>query len=217
MGMRQIGSKKSLSEQAYEVLKEAIITGELRPGQILIEEQLANQLVISRTPVRSAVRRLEADNLVEITPSKNIVVASISEKEIQDASQARQLVEVEAVGILAETITEEQCGELEAIIQRQKDAMTRKEYLEFMEYEYQFHVKIGEFCGNIWYGKMLESISLLQRRVLILTWHLEKDWDYVIDEHTQILEALRSHDKEKSRKAMQFHIINTPMELKNQK
>lgn len=217
MGMRQIGNKKSLSEQAYEVLKEAIITGELRPGQILIEEQLASQLVISRTPVRSAVRRLEADNLVEITPSKNIVVASITQKEIQDAQQARQLVEVEAVGMLAETITKEQCQELEEVIQKQRDSMARKEYLEFMEYEYQFHVKIGKFCGNVWYGKMLESISLLQRRVLILTWHLEKDWDYVIDEHTQILDALRSHDREKSRKAMQLHIVNTPMELKTQK
>ena len=217
MGMRQIGNKKSLSEQAYEVLKEAIITGELRPGQILIEEQLASQLVISRTPVRSAVRRLEADSLVEITPSKNIVVASITQKEIQDAQQARQLVEVEAVGMLAETITKEQCQELEEVIQKQRDSMSRKEYLEFMEYEYQFHVKIGKFCGNVWYGKMLESISLLQRRVLILTWHLEKDWDYVIDEHTQILDALRSHDREKSRKAMQLHIVNTPMELKTQK
>lgn len=217
MGMRQIGNKKSLSEQAYEVLKEAIITGELKPGQILIEEQLASQLVISRTPVRSAVRRLEADSLVEITPSKNIVVASITQKEIQDAQQARQLVEVEAVGMLAETITKEQCQELEEVILKQRDSMARKEYLEFMEYEYQFHVKIGKFCGNVWYEKMLESISLLQRRVLILTWHLEKDWDYVIDEHAQILEALRSHDKEKSRKAMQFHIINSPMELKTQK
>lgn len=206
--MKKIGNDKSLSQRAYEVLKEAIITGELRQGQILIEDQLAKDLGISRTPVRSAIRRLEADYLLEITPSKNIVVPSITQKDIHDASEARQLVEVAAAGLLAETITEEQCRQLEKIIELQKDSLKKKAYSDFLEYEYQFHVKIGEFCGNMWYAKLVDSISLLQRRVLILTWHLEPDWSYAIDEHIHILDEMKKHNKEGSQNAMREHIIN---------
>lgn len=206
--MKKIGNDKSLSQRAYEVLKQAIITGELRPGQILIEDQLAKDLGISRTPVRSAIRRLEADYLLDITPSKNIVVATITQKDIHDASQARQLVEVEAAGLLAETITDDQCRQLEDIIKLQKEALNQKAYSDFLDYEYQFHVKIGEFCGNMWYAKLVDNISLLQRRVLILTWHLEADWSYAVDEHMQILEAMKRHNKEASRDAMREHIIN---------
>ena len=206
--MKKIGNDKSLSQRAYEVLKQAIITGELRPGQILIEDQLAKDLGISRTPVRSAIRRLEADYLLDITPSKNIVVATITQKDIHDASQARQLVEVEAAGLLAETITDDQYRQLEDIIKLQKEALNQKAYSDFLDYEYQFHVKIGEFCGNMWYAKLVDNISLLQRRVLILTWHLEADWSYAVDEHMQILEAMKRHNKEASRDAMREHIIN---------
>ena len=75
MALKQIGNKKSLSQRAYEILKEAIVTGEFLQGQILTEEQLAQELAISRTPVRSAVKQLEYEGLLEINSSRSIVVA----------------------------------------------------------------------------------------------------------------------------------------------
>ena len=71
MPLKKIGNKKSLSERAYEILKQAIVTGEFRQGQLLTEEQLAQELAISRTPVRSAVKQLEYEGLVEVNTSRN--------------------------------------------------------------------------------------------------------------------------------------------------
>ncbi|MCB6200682.1 GntR family transcriptional regulator [Extibacter muris] len=218
MKLKQIGNKKSLTEQAYEVLKEAIISGEFQQGQILTEEQLANELAISRTPVRAAVKQLEFENLVEVNPSRNIIVATITEKDIEDAVQARSLVEVEVAGMLAETATKEQCEQLRKIVSRQMEAVKANDYLSFLEHECEFHSKIGEYCGNVWYEKLLRSISILQRRVLTLAGHLEDDWEFAAGEHSEIVNYLEQHQKEEVRTLMNKHIRNgQPAYLFNKK
>ncbi len=208
MPLKKIGNKKSLSERAYEILKQAIVTGEFRQGQLLTEEQLAQELAISRTPVRSAVKQLEYEGLVEVNTSRNIIVAEITEKDIKDAVQARELVEVEVAGMVAETATEEECGELRTIIQMQKEALRNLRKIDLIEYECQFHIKIGEFCGNIWFEKLISSISLLQKRVLILGSELENNWEQALDEHVEIVDLLEKHDKKKVKELMAVHIKN---------
>ena len=206
MALRQIGNKKSLSDRAYEVLKEAIITGGFQQGQIITEEQLANELAISRTPVRSAVKRLEYEGLVEISTSKNIIVSMITEKDIEDALAARQLVEVEVCGLVAESITKSQCRELYNLVELQKKAYAGGKTSELIEYETMFHSKIGEYCGNIWYEKMLDSISVLQKRVLMLGIRLENNWERAFEEHYELVQVLDSHDAKKARELMAVHI-----------
>ena len=105
--LKQIGNKMSLSDRAYEEIKQAIINGDIRQGEILTEEQLSADLGISRTPVRSAIKKLEFDDLVSINSSRNAVVVEITEKDKTDAFFARKLIEVEEAGILAEKITDE--------------------------------------------------------------------------------------------------------------
>lgn len=206
MALKQIGNKKSLSDRAYEVLKEAIITGTFQQGQILTEEQLANELAISRTPVRSAVKRLEYEGLVEISSSKNIIVSMITEKDIEDALAARQLVEVEVCGLVAESITKSQCRELYNLVELQKKAYAGGKTSELIEYETMFHSKIGEYCGNVWYEKMLESIAVLQKRVLMLGIRLENNWERAFEEHYELVQVLESHDVKKARELMAVHI-----------
>ena len=206
MALRQIGNKKSLSDRAYEVLKEAIITGGFQQGQIITEEQLANELAISRTPVRSAVKRLEYEGLVEISTSKNIIVSMITEKDIEDALAARQLVEVEVCGLVAESITKSQCRELYNLVELQKKAYAGGKTSELIEYETMFHSKIGEYCGNIWYEKMLDSISVLQKRVLMLGIRLENNWERAFEEHYELVQVLDSPNAEKARELMAVHI-----------
>lgn len=206
MALKQIGNKKSLSEQAYEVLKEAIVSGQFQQGQVLTEEQLANELAISRTPVRAAVKQLEFENLVEVNRSKNIIVATVTEKDLKDAIQARSLIEVEVAGLLAETASKEQCDDLRAIIKQQKEATKRKDYIGFLESECAFHSKLGEYSGNVWYEKLLSSISILQRRVLTLAGHLEDDWEDAVEDHERIVDCLERHQKDEVCKLMHQHI-----------
>ena len=205
--LKQIGNKMSLSDRAYEEIKRAIINGDIRQGEILTEEQLSNALGISRTPVRSAIKKVEFDDLVSINSSRNVVVVEITEKDKQDAFMARRLIEVEEAGILAEKITEEQYEALVQIVEKQKQFLALKSYSEFLDQEYEFHVKISEFCDNAWFYKMIKNIALLQRRILILSGHLERDWSGAIKEHETILEAFKKHDKEAAKQAMETHIV----------
>ena len=214
MALKQIGNKKSLSQRAYEILKEAIVTGEFLQGQILTEEQLAQELAISRTPVRSAVKQLEYEGLVEINSSRSIVVAKITKKDIKDAVQARNLVEVEVAWILAESATKEQCEELRKIIQLQKESFLNHKNIDLIEYECLFHTKIGQFCGNIWFEKLLTNIALLQKRVLILGGKFENNWEEAIEEHLKITELLENHDTSGVKELMAVHIKNGQPVLK---
>ncbi|WP_418540851.1 GntR family transcriptional regulator [Massilistercora timonensis] len=206
MPLTQIGNKKSLSERAYESIKDAIVTGEFQPGQILTEEQLAGELAISRTPVRTAVKQLEYEGLVEVNPSRNIIVAKITEKDIQDAVEARRLVEVEVAGMVAKTADEDQCRELREIVRLQEKSFQEQKTAELIEYECLFHTRIGQFCGNIWFEKLITSISLLQKRVLILGGKLENNWEQAFQEHRNIIDLMESHQEDQVRKLMSVHI-----------
>lgn len=205
--LKQIGNKMSLSDRAYEEIKRAIISGEIHQGEILTEEQLSADLGISRTPVRSAIKKLEFDDLVSINSSRNVVVVEITEKDKTDAFVARRLIEVEEAGILAEKITREQYEELIRLVEEQKQFLEKKCYSEFLDSEYEFHVKISEFCDNSWFYKIMKNIALLQRRILILSGHLERDCTSAVQEHEEILQAFLHHDREAARRAMEVHIV----------
>lgn len=211
--LKQIGNKMSLSDRAYEEIKQAIINGDIRQGEILTEEQLSADLGISRTPVRSAIKKLEFDDLVSINSSRNVVVVEITEKDKTDAFYARKLIEVEEAGILAEKITDEQYRALVDILEKQKQSYKQKSYSEFLDCEYEFHVKISEFCDNSWYYKIIKNIALLQRRILILSGHLEQDLGGAIQEHEKIINTFHAHDKEAARQAMEEHIVEVSKRL----
>ena len=83
----------SLSEQAYQIIKEAIITNSIKAGEILTEEQLASQLNISRTPIRTALKQLVLEHLAEVNENKNVVVSNITEDDVKNVCAVRKALE----------------------------------------------------------------------------------------------------------------------------
>src|SRR5690606_12292208 len=113
LGQINLDNYKPLRELVFEVLREAIITGKLRPGERLMEVQLAEELGVSRTPVREAIRKLELEGLVLMIPRRGAYVAEISMKDIADVFEIRAALEGLAAQLAAERCTPEEIENLE--------------------------------------------------------------------------------------------------------
>ena len=103
-----------LRDVVFNTLRQAILRGELKPGERLMEIQLANKLGVSRTPIREAIRKLELEGLVLMIPRKGAEVAEITEKSLKDVLEVRRALEELAVEIACEKMTAQQIEELKA-------------------------------------------------------------------------------------------------------
>ena len=101
-----------LRDVVFNTIKDGILTGRLRPGERLLENQLAEELGVSRTPIREALRMLEIENLVDLIPRKGAQVRDMSEKDIKDVLEIRKVLEELASGLAAENITKQQIIDL---------------------------------------------------------------------------------------------------------
>ena len=101
-----------LRDVVFNTLRQAILRGELKPGERLLEIHLANKLGVSRTPIREAIRKLELENLVIMVPRKGAVVAEITEKSLRDVLEVRRALEALAVQLACEKILDSEIEEL---------------------------------------------------------------------------------------------------------
>ena len=113
---------KPLRDVVFETLRDAIITQVLKPGERLMEIQLADEMGVSRTPVREAIRKLELEGLVIMVPRKGAYVAGVSMKDIHEVYEVRAALEMLAVSLAAERITDEELDALERQVLRESEA-----------------------------------------------------------------------------------------------
>lgn len=199
--MEKLKASGSLSDQAYNILKSDIINNKISPLEILVEEQVADQLGISRTPVRTAIKRLAYEGLVNIE-SKVTRVSKVSFKEAQDYQILRESLEPLAANLACIQMEPEKLKQLKDIYQRQQECIENYDW--FIKLDTEFHCKISEFSNN---NKLLEFITSLRnqlQRYLILT----KPTNAIdaLKEHQEILEALELRDPIKTRGKMEIHI-----------
>lgn len=204
----KIGTKVSLTQKAYDAIREAIMTNRFKPGELLIEEKLAEQLAISRTPLRSALKMLSYEHLVTINSSRNVMVSNIAERDIEEITVVRESLEVTAVRQLCSNITKEEIEELDKILKAQLQACNDKNYELFIELEYKFHVSIAEFTKNKWIHEMVKTINTIIQRYLVLSGSLNKYSEVAAKEHKEILEAIKNGEYEKASDSMKYHIVN---------
>ncbi|URZ04918.1 GntR family transcriptional regulator [Clostridium felsineum] len=204
----EIGTKISLTDKAYEIIKDAIMTNVFKPGEILIEEKLAEQLAISRTPLRTALRKLAYDHLVEINSSRNVIVSNIGQKDVEEITVVREVLEPLAVKELENNMKQDEIKKLEDILYTQKKAAKENNYEDLIKMEYEFHVCIGKFTKNKWLYGMIKDINTIVQRYLILSGSLNKYKEIAIEEHEIIISQLKEKQYEKAEASMKLHISN---------
>ncbi|HEX9016008.1 MAG TPA: GntR family transcriptional regulator [Chloroflexota bacterium] len=202
--LRRISPKanRSVSDEVYRVLREAIIRGDLRPNEHLVEMQLAQTLGVSRTPVREAIHRLETDGLARSLPNRSTVAAWHSAEDIQHIYSMRARVEGYAARLTAERATEASIARVESLARKFAQASPREQD----SLNQQFHKAIVQACRAERVVKVAMSLvehSLMGRLYLL---HTPGDRERSVREHEAIAAALRDRNGVDAERLVRDHL-----------
>lgn len=197
-----------LRDVVFNTLREAILRGDLQPGERLMEIQLANQLGVSRTPIREAIRMLEQEGLAITIPRKGAVVAGMSEKDMEDVLEIREALEELAVKIACDKITDAQIEELLAAKKEFEKQLSSGDLKKLAQADIAFHDVIYKATDNQRLILMLGNIREQMYRYRLEYLKNDAHHDEVIEEHEQICEALSKRDKGSVAENVKKHISN---------
>lgn len=197
----------SAREKTYDYLKANILSGHFIPGERLAEEHLAEELGVSRTPVREALHKLEQEGLIEPLESRGFRVPQDSPEEIEDLFDIRTVLEGYTLKIICERITDEQIAMLEEIIEKADDALRRKRIDEVFQWNTQFHDTLHSLVAD---KRRFHSLIVNMRKYVL---RYRKDTLQSLgaakrasDGHRQILLALKLKEPELCERVMRIHI-----------
>ncbi len=197
---------KPLRDVVFENLREAILEGNLKPGQRLMEVQLAEQLGVSRTPVREAIRKLELEGLVVMLPRKGAYVADVSLKDVIDVLEIRASLEGLAAYLAADRISDEDIKKLEIIMQDFNQGKDEFDVDTLLKKDVEFHECIFKATNN---SRLHQLINSLWEQVYRFRVTYISDYDStknIINEHQLILDAIKERDSKLAKKYAQEHI-----------
>lgn len=203
-----------LRDVVFHTLREAILKGELRPGERLMELQLASKLGVSRTPIREAIRMLEQEGLAVTIPRKGAEVAKMTEKDMKDVLQVREALDELAAGIACELITKEELKSLNEAIQEFEAAVSTKDIKRIADADMAFHDIIYEATRNPKLVTILNNLREQMYRYRVQYLKDEKNYPILLKEHQEILEGFMERRKELVTESMRRHVINQAVAVK---
>ena len=204
-----------LRDVVFNTLREAILKGELKPGERLMELKLAAKLGVSRTPIREAIRMLEQEGLAVTIPRRGAVVAHMSEKDTEDVLQIRCALDELAVQLAADNIQPEQLEELEQARQAFEDATRTKDVKRLAQMDVQFHDVIYRATGNARLVVLLNNLREQMYRYRVEYLKNESSLPRLLQEHQDIVDGLRERDKDKVWEIMRDHVRNQEETVKD--
>jgi DNA-binding GntR family transcriptional regulator len=204
---------QSLTDRIYEYLKQSIVTHNLKPGERLEEQEIADTLQVSRTPVREALGRLGADGLVTILPRRGAVVVDLTAKDITDIYEVREALEVLAIQLGMAHVNDGDLARLEEIHRQFGEALERWEHKICFERDREFHDELVRLANN---NKLKELYDRLGATIQVTRWmHCDNRavQESSFQEHERILEALRQRNVDAACEGMREHIRKVKADL----
>ena len=190
----------TLMQVAYSEIRESIITNAVKSGDVLSEQQIAQELGISRTPVREALAILENEGLVEIRRGIGAFVKPLSYKDISDMYEVRRPMEALAFRSAAEFLTAAEikaCRDQFGALLKRCEANERVEAREFYQVDSAFHDLIVERCGNVYVQRFMHTInSNLRRMQMMFSSSIQGDMQETIRQHLLLLDLLEAKNAE---------------------
>lgn len=201
-----VDSGEPIARRVYRVLRQAIVTMQFRPGQALSEQEIADQLGVSRQPVREAFIKLSESGLLTIRPQRGTFVVKISVKQVLDARFVREAVETAVVRKACETITPAGLAELRDNLKAQWDIADEPVPVRFLELDEAFHrtIAIGAECDYAW--RIVEETKAQMDRVRYLSVPYATPIRRLISQHQAVVEAIVARDPAKAEAAMGLHL-----------
>lgn len=204
-----------LRDVVFNTLRQAIIKGELKPGERLLEIQLSEKLGVSRTPVREAIRKLELEGLVINSPRRGATVAGITKKHLQDVLEIRKALEELAIELACERMNDEGFAELENIHKEFLSNSGSDDSLYLANLDESFHDVIYESTNNPRLVQMLANLREQMYRYRLEYIKAKDKRAMLIAEHEIILKEVRLRHVEEAKKAIRSHIDNQEITVLN--
>ena len=201
-----IQNHKPLREMVYEELKMQILKGSIIPGTRMMEVELAEEMGVSRTPIREAIRKLEKECLVTIEPRRGAYASMISTEDMVEILEVRQDLEGLAAYFAADRMTQEQMKELRKESDSYNDAVKRGNMEDMIKHDTRFHHIIVESCRNKILVQMIEQLQELVLRFRYIYYDNFRRAENMPEEHEAILTAIAEGNADKARAAADIHI-----------
>ena len=205
-----------LRDVVFKTLRQGILTGELKPGERLMEIHLANKLGVSRTPIREAIRKLELEGLVTMIPRRGAEVAQITEKSMKDVLEVRKVLDNLSVELACDRITEEEKEKLQNACRDFEDAVRTGDFSMIAKTDVAFHDIIVTATRNIRLSQMVNNLAEQMYRYRFEYIKDSSQHSRLVQEHEEICQGIIQGDKAKALAAIEAHIDNQEIAVLNQ-
>ena len=205
---QEIDEYLPLRDVVFKTLRQGILTGELKPGERLMEIHLANKLGVSRTPIREAIRKLELEGLVTMIPRRGAEVAQITEKSMKDVLEVRKVLDNLSVELACDRITEEEKEKLKKACNDFEDAVKTGDFSMIARTDVAFHDIIVAATRNIRLSQMVNNLAEQMYRYRFEYIKDSSQHGRLVKEHEEICQGIIGGDKEKALSAIEAHIDN---------
>ena len=202
----KVSKRKSLREEVYESLKKSILHGKLKGGQRLIEETLAHQIGISRTPVREAFHKLERDDLVVRLPKGGFAVRDFTREDVEEIFGIRSALESYASYLATLHITADRLSQLEKKVKESEDALQKGDDERVVELNTEFHDLVYRSCKSKKLFEMINNFRDYFYRYRSTLLHTEKGMNYSIDDHRRMLDAMKKRNPRLVERLVRNHL-----------
>ena len=200
-----------LRDVVFNTLRQAILKGELKPGERLMEIALAERLGVSRTPIREAMRKLELEGLVVMIPRRGAQVANITEKDLNDVLEVRIALENVAIEKACKNMTDEDMSRLWVAAKSFEHTIGEGNLVKLAEADVAFHEIIYQASDN---KRLIQTLNNLREQIYRYRVEYLKDGetrDVLVREHEERTRAIRERDVERAQKISFQHIENQRM------
>lgn len=211
----KLDSYKPLREVVSEALRESIVSGTLKPGERLMEIQLAEELGVSRTPVREAIRRLELEGFLVMVPRRGTYVSDLTIKDINEVFEIRTALDVLAAGLAAERITEEELEQMERLLVQIGEHIDRREADQIVQADGEFHDILYRASRNDRLVGIINNLREQFTRFRTISMAYPGRIKNTLEEHRRLVEAIAQRNPDMAQQAAREHMENAEQTLLN--
>lgn len=203
----------ALADWTYQYLKKGILNLDFSPGEQMHIEEFAEQLEVSRTPIREAFLRLASEGLIDVRSRVGYFVSEITEQDIRDLFEVREIVETRAARQAAVELSDAEIGKLNVLMQESEEAVQQEDLSTYIENDVRFHGYLQKHIRNQRLLAVMESLNDLTHRERILSIRSLENIESTLVEHKRIVEALEKRDGESAGELMTEHLRNVCQRL----
>ncbi len=197
----------NLSDRIFEIIEKQILSGAIKPGERLVETELAVSLGTSKSPVREALKKLEGEGIVNLIPRKGYFVRDIDRKSIEDFVDIMIVIEPAIARYALKQKNEAVCKEIDEILSEMKRTLKKKDYESYVALNDRFHGLFVELTENEWFLKFFNTLHKQADMLRSLSLHTRDRFSRSIEEHHAIADAYKRGDEKRLVEAVRHHIL----------